>query len=88
MTWREFRAIHGGANNRNAINRAVRKEMAGGAQALETADHLDYLRQRWIERGWHDGLPEINKALSAATSLCREMRAEIRRRYGLPPEAD
>ena len=86
MTWREFRALHGGANNRNAVNRAVRKDIPGGGKALDAADSIDQLRQRWIDRGWHDGLPELDRALTAANAVCREMRAEIRRRYGLPPE--
>jgi hypothetical protein len=79
-------AKYGRGNSRALINRAIRAELVGGDQCLTALDALAELRRKWRERGWTDGLVEIEEALRRVDRLYATMRAEIRRRYDMPPE--
>jgi hypothetical protein len=87
MSTRDLRAKYGGTyTGRNLINKAIRTELVGGDRCLDALANLDQLAHMWRERGWVNGLDQIEIARDAVAELARSMRAEIRRRYNMPPE--
>lgn len=86
MSSRHLSEKYGNSNTRTRINRAIRAELVGGGDCLDALHSLDSLKQKWKDRGWTEGLPEINRALQQLHKLHAYMRAEIRARYGMPPE--
>lgn len=87
----ELREKYAGGANPNArtlINKAIRAELVGGDHILTALDALRCVEHDWIQRGWTDGLADIRAARVATEAVAANFRAEIRRRYGMPPEAD
>lgn len=88
MPSRELGEKYGAGNSRALVNRAIRAELVGGDKCLDALTCLDQLKIKWTDRGWTEGLADIDTALSATRRLRDRMVAEIRRRYGMPPERD
>lgn len=86
MPTRDLAEKYGRGNSRALVNRAIRAELVGGDHCLDALNALDQLRQKWRERGWTEGLADIEAALRHVQSLDARLRAEIRRRYDIPPE--
>ena len=84
MGERELRAKYGGKLAK-AINRAIRAEVAGGNEALETLTRLaGAARQsRWKDHAGRE-TPEAAAYFKHKREVVGRMEAEVRRRWGLP----
>jgi hypothetical protein len=87
MGEREIRAKYGG-HLPKAINRAIRAEVAGGNEAL---DRLTHLAGAARQSHWHDAkgrpTPEAEAYYRHQREVVARMEAEVRRRWGVPPDA-
>jgi hypothetical protein len=79
MGTKELRDKYGG-NSVQAINRAIREELLGGTEVLEALDRV----HKMAVATHH---PLADEALELLRSASDAMRAEIRRRYDMPPES-
>ncbi|HMO25861.1 MAG TPA: hypothetical protein PKB10_06290 [Tepidisphaeraceae bacterium] len=87
MGERELREKYGGKLPK-AINRAIRAELPGGNEALDT---LARLSGRAASSGWthQDGKPTDEAAAFAKQQQkVDQLAAQIRERYGIPPPTD
>ena len=88
MGEREIRAKYGGKLAK-AINRAIRAEVAGGNEAL---DKLTELAGAALHSGWKDRsgreTPEAAAYFKHKREVVDRMAAEVRQRWGVPPDAD
>jgi hypothetical protein len=86
MDDKKIRAKYGGKLPK-AINRAIRAEVKGGSQAL---DHMTALAGAARQSGWKDRQGRNTEEAAAYFRFQREvidpMDAEVRKRWGLPPE--
>jgi hypothetical protein len=86
MDDKKIRAKYGGKLPK-AINRAIRAEVKGGSQAL---DHMTALAGAARQSGWKDRQGRNTEEAAAYFRYQREvidpMDAEVRKRWGLPPE--
>jgi hypothetical protein len=67
-----------GGKSSQAINRAIRAELAGGNETLDGLDALHALTRA-------SGSPEAGAALDVLRGVAAAMEALVRRRYGMPP---
>ena len=88
MGEREIRAKYGG-HLPKAINRAIRAEVAGGNEAL---DRLTHLAGAARQSHWHDAkgrpTPEAEAYYRHQREVVARMDAEVRKRWGVPPDAE
>lgn len=91
MSYRDLAAKYGDGRNpsgRALINRAIRAELVGGDHGLDALNALDQLVYKFKERGRTEGLADAEAALRHTHAVARSLRAEVRRRYGIPPEQE
>lgn len=86
MSTRDLALKYGRGNSRALVNRAIRAELVGGDHCLDALNALDQLGRKWRDRGWTEGLADIEEALARVHALRRQLAAEIRRRYDMPEE--
>src|SRR3954447_2992610 len=86
MGEKELRVKYGGKLDK-AINRAIRAEVAGGNEALDKLTQLaGAARQsRWKDRVGRD-TPEATAYFKHQKDVVGRMEADVRRRWGIPPE--
>lgn len=77
MSTKELREKYGASNARAAINRAIRAEIPGGAEALDVLERLHHRVQETASRDATFALDQVRLVMAA-------MEADIRQRYGLP----
>lgn len=87
MGERDIRAKYGGKLVK-AINRAIRAEVAGGNAALDRLTQLAAQARQsgWTDRGGND-TPEAAAYKKHAKDVVGRMDAEVRGRWGLPPDS-
>src|SRR6476620_10985968 len=87
MGERELRAKYGGKLPK-AINRAIRAELSGGNEALDTLTALagPAMQSGWKERNGNPTEPAVAYFKHKRT-VVDKMEAEIRRKYGIPMES-
>lgn len=88
MPLKELRSAYGktGGDPRQAINRAIRAELTGGAGIL---DLLPIVRHMAQVEGWKDAKGEPSPAAmiyERVAAIADELETEIRRRYEMPVE--
>jgi hypothetical protein len=85
MGERELRAKYGGKLAK-AINRAIRAEVKGGNEALDTLTQLagPARHSRWKDSAGHDTAEAM--AYHRHKEVIARMEAEVRKRWGVPPE--
>lgn len=85
MSERELREKYGGKLPK-AINRAIRAEIPGGNEALDTLTHLAAAAKN---SHWHDkkGLPtpEAEAYYKHQRNVIERMEAQVRRTWDVPP---
>lgn len=86
MASRDLKIRYPKPSTQAAINAAIRAELVGGDDVLAAAAALSSLRHAWKQRGWTDHAPDIEAAHAAVGRILTGFRAEIRRRYEMPPE--
>jgi hypothetical protein len=90
MATKDLAAKYGKSkNSKQLINAAIRAELVGGNETLEAqtvADNL-MLRAR-SDRAPPIVLDQVQENLAAVQAIAAAMRAEIRKRYGMPPELE
>jgi len=82
---RELRERHGGSTSAQAINRAIRAEIPGGAKVLEALELWHHICRR---RGWPaHGQPEPEhvRAYRDLLGIAQAMEDDVRARWGMPP---
>ena len=86
MGEKELRTKYGGKLDK-AINRAIRAEVAGGNEALDRLTQLaGAARQsRWKDHAGRD-TPEAAAYFKHQQDVVGRMEADVRRRWGIPPE--
>src|SRR3954471_24258690 len=87
MGERELRAKYGGKLPK-AINRAIRAEIMGGNEALDTLTALagPAMQSGWKERNGNPNEPAV-AYFKHKRQVVDKMEAEIRRKWGIPLEA-
>jgi hypothetical protein len=88
---RELRARYGKTSGsaREAVNRAIRAELPGGAETLDAIELFYKIVQRlggYEADGHTPTVAQVARDRLAAIAIAMEV--EIRRRYGMPPLAD
>ena len=83
---RKIREKYGGKLPK-AINRAIRAEIPGGNEALDKLTLLAGAARHsgWKDRAGHD-TPEAAAYYQHQREVIDKMTAEVRQRWGLPPE--
>ena len=86
MGEREIREKYGGKLPK-AINRAIRAEVRGGNEALDTLTRLAGAARhsRWKNPAGKD-TPEAEAYFRHKRDVVDRMEAEVRRRWGVPPD--
>lgn len=80
MATKDLAAKYGkNKNSRVNINAAIRAELPGGNEALEALELADGLQG--MARG-----TAFSRLLDSVYAVAAAMRADIRKRYGMPPE--
>jgi hypothetical protein len=77
MATKDLREKYAASTTKQAINRAIRAELVGGAEALDALERCNQFRRQW-RTAETIGAVEMVQAIVAA------MEAEIRRRYEMP----
>src|SRR3954466_1778311 len=86
MSDRKIREKYGGKLPK-AINRAIRAEIEGGNEALDKLTQLAGAARhsRWKDRVGRD-TPEAAAYFKHQQDVVGRMEADVRRRWGIPPE--
>src|SRR3954466_4268228 len=86
MSDRKIREKYGGKLPK-AINRAIRAEIEGGNEALDKLTQLAGAARhsRWKDRAGRD-TPEAAAYFKHQQDVVGRMEADVRRRWGIPPE--
>ena len=79
---------HYGGKTSEAINRAIRAECPGGAQALELLTALKSMCDRYGWEGDGGGTTPIAAAYERALEVVDAMEDAVRRRWGVGPRPE
>lgn len=90
MATKDLAAKYGKSkNSRQLLNAAIRAELVAGNEALDALTAADSLMLRLRDgRAPPIVLDLAGETMSAVQAIAAAMRAEIRKRYGMPPELD
>jgi hypothetical protein len=87
MSLRDLRARYGKTSGsaREAVNRAIRAELPGGAETLDALELFHKIVQRVGDTEPGSGRPTVAQvAHDRLSTIADAMEEEIRRRYGMP----
>lgn len=88
MPTKDLNARYGPAKSRVLLGRAVRAEEIGGDDLLDAIQALDRLKHKLAKHKLTRHLDATNQALEITHGIYTDLRANVRQRYGMPPESD